>query len=57
MTGFREAYSYLSGSIDAFMTRAEFEAMLEANGLSASGKELFPPVASRILGVKESGGE
>lgn len=57
VTGFREAYSYLSGSIDAFMTRAEFEAMLEANGLSASGKELFPPVASRILGVKESGGE
>ena len=57
VTGFREAYSYLSGSIDAFMTRGEFEALLEQNGLRASGKELFPPVASRILGVKEENHE
>jgi ubiquinone/menaquinone biosynthesis methyltransferase len=52
VTGFKEAYSYLAGSIDAFMTRQEFQALLESNGLAASGKELFPPVASRILGVK-----
>jgi ubiquinone/menaquinone biosynthesis methyltransferase len=51
VTGFKEAYSYLAGSIDAFMTRQEFQALLESNGLVASGKELFPPVASRILGV------
>jgi ubiquinone/menaquinone biosynthesis methyltransferase len=54
VTGFKEAYRYLSGSIDAFMTRAEFQALLEEHGLRASGKELFPPVASRILGVKEA---
>jgi len=53
VTGFREAYSYLSGSIDAFMTRDAFQALLEKNGLRASGRELFPPVASRVLGVKE----
>jgi ubiquinone/menaquinone biosynthesis C-methylase UbiE len=52
VTGFKEAYRYLAGSIDAFMTREDFQALLEANGLTASGKELFPPVASRILGVK-----
>jgi demethylmenaquinone methyltransferase / 2-methoxy-6-polyprenyl-1,4-benzoquinol methylase len=52
VTGFKEAYSYLAGSIDAFMTRQEFQALLESNGLAASGKELFPPVASRILGIK-----
>jgi ubiquinone/menaquinone biosynthesis methyltransferase len=52
VTGFKEAYRYLAGSIDAFMTRQEFQALLESNGLAASGKELFPPVASRILGVK-----
>ena len=57
VTGFREAYSYLSGSIDAFMNRGEFEALLEANGLRASGKELFPPVASRIMGVKDAADE
>jgi ubiquinone/menaquinone biosynthesis methyltransferase len=52
VTGFKEAYSYLAGSIDAFMTRQEFQDLLESKGLSASGKELFPPVASRILGIK-----
>ena len=55
VTGFKEAYRYLAGSIDAFMTREDFQALLEANGLAASGKELFPPVASRILGVKPEG--
>ena len=54
ITGFREAYRYLTGSIDAFMTRSEFEALLATHDFEVSGTELFPPVASRVLAVKGS---
>ena len=54
ITGFREAYAYLTGSIDAFMTRADFEALLAEHDFEVNGKELFPPVASRVFAVKGS---
>jgi ubiquinone/menaquinone biosynthesis methyltransferase len=57
VTGFRAAYRYLPGSIDAFMTRKEFEVLLEQKGLEARGKNLFPPVASRVLAVKGARGD
>lgn len=53
VTGFREAYAYLTTSIDAFQTRAEFEAMLARFGFSARGREMLPPVASMVVGIRQ----
>ncbi len=56
VTGYAEAYRYLSRSIEAWHTRAEFVALLEAHGFSAQGEEMFPPVASLITGTKRAEG-
>jgi ubiquinone/menaquinone biosynthesis methyltransferase len=53
VTGFSEAYRYLAGSIDAFQSRAEFEDLLRNQGFEARGAEVFPPVASIIVAVKQ----
>ena len=53
ITGFREAYAYLTGSIDAFMTRDRFEDMLGEFGFVARGREMFPPVASMVVGIRQ----
>ena len=52
ITGFAEAYRYLAGSIDAFVTRGDFEALLAARGFAASGRDMLPPVASLVVGVR-----
>jgi ubiquinone/menaquinone biosynthesis methyltransferase len=52
VTGFRDAYAYLAGSIDAFMTRADFEAMTADLGFAVRGREMLPPVASMIVGIR-----
>lgn len=55
ISGYGSAYRYLAGSIDAFMSRPDFEAVLRANGFAeSSGQEMFPPVASLVVGQKES---
>jgi len=53
VTGFRDAYSYLAGSIDAFMTRPDFEALVAELGFTARGREMFPPVASLVVGIRQ----
>lgn len=51
VSGFGPAYRYLAGSIDAFMTRAQFEQLLLQSGFAeVSGREMFPPVASLVVG-------
>ena len=51
VSGFGPAYRYLAGSIDAFMTRGQFERLLLDNGFAeTSGREMFPPVASLVVG-------
>ena len=52
ITGFGEAYRYLANSIDAFHTRPAFEALLVEAGLDAQGREVFPPVASIVVGTR-----
>jgi len=52
VTGFREAYAYLAGSIEAFETRPDFEAMVAARGFTVEGRDLFPPVASIVAGTR-----
>jgi ubiquinone/menaquinone biosynthesis methyltransferase len=51
LTGHRDAYQYLPTSIQAFLTRAEFEARLRAAGFSyVHGEDLFPGgVASLVV--------
>ena len=58
ITGSPDSYRYLADSIDAFTTRTSFEQMLESQGFKSSGREVFPPVASLIVGerVEVSGG-
>ncbi|MCK6507297.1 ubiquinone/menaquinone biosynthesis methyltransferase [Myxococcota bacterium] len=53
VTGFRDAYAYLAGSIDAFMTRAAFEEMTAGLGFAVRGREMLPPVASMIVGIRQ----
>ena len=52
ITGFGAAYRYLAGSIDAFETRQGFEALCGSVGLAATGRDMVPPVASMVIGVK-----
>jgi ubiquinone/menaquinone biosynthesis C-methylase UbiE len=56
ITGFGDAYRYLAGSIDAFCTRKEFEALMRAEGLIAESWDVFPPVASIVVGEAPRGG-
>jgi demethylmenaquinone methyltransferase/2-methoxy-6-polyprenyl-1,4-benzoquinol methylase len=51
ITGFGDAYRYLFESIDAFLTRREFEDLLENHGFVAAGREMIPPVASLVTGT------
>ncbi|MCB9779675.1 MAG: ubiquinone/menaquinone biosynthesis methyltransferase [Alphaproteobacteria bacterium] len=53
VTGFRDAYAYLTDSIDAFQTRPQFEAMLTDFGFVVRGREMVPPVASMIVGIRQ----
>ena len=53
ITGFGDAYRYLNQSIDAFVTAAEFCALLEEAGLKASHRTMIPPVASLITARRE----
>ncbi len=53
VSGFGDAYRYLAGSIDAFETRASFEAKLsDAGFIQVTGKQMFPPVASIVAGTR-----
>ncbi|MCB9765278.1 MAG: ubiquinone/menaquinone biosynthesis methyltransferase [Alphaproteobacteria bacterium] len=52
ITGFGEAYRYLAGSIDAFCTRPAFVTLMGEAGFAAEGWEVFPPVASIVVGVR-----
>ena len=53
ISGYSAAYRYLAGSINAFMGRPDFEALLLDNGfIRASGCDMFPPVASLVVGEK-----
>ena len=51
ITGAGEAYRYLNESIDAFHTADEFVATLQAQGLQAEAKQMFPPVAHLVVGT------
>lgn len=51
ISGYGDAYRYLAGSIDAFVSRAAFEQMMVDNGFAESwGRDMFPPVASIVVG-------
>ena len=53
VSGFGPAYRYLAGSIDAFMTRGDFEELARAQGFATTpGREMFPPVASLVVAQK-----
>ena len=52
ITGVGEAYRYLFQSIDSNVSRADFEAVLVAAGFIATGRDLLPPVASLVMGVR-----
>ncbi len=52
ITGSPDSYRYLADSIDAFTTRTSFEGMLESHGFRSTGREVFPPVASLIVGER-----
>ena len=56
ITGFGDAYRYLAGSIDAFCTRREFEELMRSEGLNATSWDVFPPVASIVVGEAPRGG-
>lgn len=53
LTGSREAYDYLSTSIEAFMTRQEFETLCQRLGLAPLGREVFPPVAGLVIAIRQ----
>jgi ubiquinone/menaquinone biosynthesis methyltransferase len=56
VSGYGGAYRYLAGSIDAFMPRAAFEELLVRHGFAeAWGRDMFPPVASLVVGAREGG--
>ena len=55
ITGAAPAYRYLTGSIEAFVSRTEFETMLSVHGFAVEGKEMTPPVASLVVGSKSKG--
>lgn len=53
VSGYGGAYSYLAGSIDAFVTREEFGAIMEARGFTDVRCEaMFPPVADIVSGTR-----
>ncbi|MEC7948174.1 MAG: ubiquinone/menaquinone biosynthesis methyltransferase [Myxococcota bacterium] len=53
VSGYGSAYRYLAGSIDAFMTRADFEQLLRDQGFDeVTGEDMFPPVASLVCGTR-----
>lgn len=55
ISGYGSAYRYLAGSIDAFMTRPEFEQVLRDNGFDVvTGEDMFPPVASLVCGTRSA---
>jgi len=54
ITGTREAYTYLFESIDAFTSRAGFEAAMAEAGFEVSGQDMFPPVASMVVGTRNA---
>jgi len=55
VSGYGSAYRYLAGSIDAFMTRPEFEQILRDNGFEdVTGEDMFPPVASLVCGTRSA---
>jgi demethylmenaquinone methyltransferase / 2-methoxy-6-polyprenyl-1,4-benzoquinol methylase len=55
VSGYGSAYRYLAGSIDAFMTRPEFEQILRDNGFEVvTGEDMFPPVASLVCGTRRA---
>ena len=55
ITGFGEAYSYLNQSIDAFCTADEFLVLLGEAGFDAKHRNMFPPVAQLVEGVRRNG--
>jgi len=55
ITGFREAYTYLNQSIDAFCTADEFVQLLDEAGFDAEHRNMFPPVAQLVEGVRRDG--
>lgn len=55
ITGFGEAYSYLNQSIDAFCTADEFVKLLDEAGFEAKHRNMFPPVAQLVEGVRRDG--
>ena len=55
VSGYGAAYRYLAGSIDAFMTRPDFERILRDNGFEVvTGEDMFPPVASLVCGTRRA---
>lgn len=53
VSGFGGAYQYLAGSIDAFVTREEFAAIMAARGFQDVRCEgMFPPVADIVSGTR-----
>jgi ubiquinone/menaquinone biosynthesis methyltransferase len=55
VSGYGSAYRYLAGSIDAFMTRPEFEQVLRDNGFDVvTGEDMLPPVASLVCGTRRT---
>lgn len=55
LTGAPEAYAYLSRSIEAFCSREELQALCGRLGMAAWGREVFPPVASLVVAVRQPG--
>lgn len=53
VSGYGSAYRYLAGSIDAFLTRDDFERVLRDHGFEqVTGEDMFPPVASLVCGTR-----
>jgi len=55
VSGSWSAYRYLPASMRAFLSRGELEELLESSGFAASGRELWPPVVSVIVGTRQDG--
>ncbi|HCH61275.1 MAG: SAM-dependent methyltransferase [Deltaproteobacteria bacterium] len=56
VSGYGGAYSYLAGSIDAFVTREAFGAIMEDRGFTDVRCEaMFPPVADIVSGTRSGG--
>ena len=52
VSGYANAYRYLAGSIDAFHTREDFAAMMQARGfVDVRCERMFPPVADIVSGT------